>query len=150
MPAYQGPTYAEYLMACKAAEDTLSESLRLRRRVAELEDRLQAVELTPERTCDLGNSDLTQLAAHYHTLLEAIVDELRARHHDVSVDLIAPQIRALERERDEAKERAWQARSEAHELQQENARLMAALEKLADVADVRPEHEQIPQRGGKA
>jgi hypothetical protein len=141
--AMRPPTYSEYLQVFQAANDALIENGALRRRIVELEERLLATELTPERAYDLGSSELTQLAAHYHALLEAIVDELRARHQDVAEELIAPRIRALEDQVAAAKERAWQARSEAHELQQETARLMEALQKLADV-----QPEQALELGG--
>jgi hypothetical protein len=147
---YHGPTYAEYLRALQAAEDALSESIRLRRRIGDLEQRLQAVELVPQRISDLGSADLTRLAHHHHALVTVITEELRARHCDVAEELISPQIRALEERLAAAKERAWDARQRARDLEQENARLMATLEKLADVADVRPEHEHVHQRGGAA
>jgi len=141
--AVRQTTYSEYMQVFQAANDALSENDALRQRIGDLEERLQAIELTPERVYDLGSAELIRLAAHYHTLVEAIVDELRARHRDVAEELLAPRVRALEQERDEAKERAWQARSEAHELRQENERLMAAPQKLAGV---QPEHEHEHER----
>jgi hypothetical protein len=44
-----------YLQAVKTAEDAVREQTTLRRRVHELVERLQAVELTPERLDDLGS-----------------------------------------------------------------------------------------------
>jgi hypothetical protein len=63
------------------------------------------------------------------------VDELRARHCDISEELIEPKILELEEQLAAATERAWQARSEAHDLRQENERLMGTLQKLADVQE---------------
>jgi Mg2+ and Co2+ transporter CorA len=141
MPAYEGPgpwpgarpTYEEYLQVLQAAEKAATENIHLRQSTVELEERLQAVELTRERIGDLGEHQLTRLAHHYQALVEAIVDELRARHLDVSVELIEPRVRDLEEQLVAAKERAWDARQQLHESQQENMRLVAALQKLADV-----------------
>ena len=140
---YQGPSYAEYLRALQAAEDALSESIRLRQRIGNLEQRLQAVELVPERIYDLGSADLTRLAHHHHALVTVITEELRARQRDVGEELISPQVRALEERLAAAKERAWAARQRVRELERENERLMAALQRLADVADVQGAHEEV-------
>jgi hypothetical protein len=117
----------------RAAEKAATENIQMRQRTVALEERLQAVELTRERIGDLGEHQLTRLAHHYHALLEAITDELRARRIDVSEELIAPRVRDLEEQLAAAKERAWDARQQLHESQQENMRLVAALQKLADV-----------------
>jgi hypothetical protein len=124
---YQSPTYAEYVQAIRAANEAVSQNTLLRQRISELEQRLQAMELTPDHVDVLGSAHLTRLASHYHTLLTAIVDELRARHHDVGEELVAPRVRALEKQLAAAKQRAWQAQGEARELEGEIRRLEAAL-----------------------
>jgi hypothetical protein len=139
---YKPPSYREYLAAVRAAGDAVNENLHLHKRIGELERRLTAAELTSMQIYELGTARLEELAHHHYRLVTQIVAELRKRHHDVSDALIAPQVRAVEQERDEVKRLAWDARDRAHDLEQENSRLMAALEKLADVTDAQPASEQ--------
>jgi hypothetical protein len=113
--------------AAPAVNDTVAENVSLRRRVGDLEERLRAVELIARDVVELGTLELTRLAHHHQLMLNAIVAELRARQLGVAEEVRAPQIRALEEELAEAKEDAWRAHQEAHELVQENRRLRGAL-----------------------
>jgi predicted nucleic acid-binding Zn-ribbon protein len=110
-----------------AVNDTAAEIVRLRRRVGDLEERLDAVELTASDVVELGTLELTRMAHHYQLMLTAVVMELHARHLGIAEEVRAPQIRALEEELAEAKQDAWRAHHEAHELGQENRRLRSAL-----------------------
>jgi hypothetical protein len=77
---YEPPTHREYMQAMQAANDPIVENGHLRRRNGELEQRLEAVELTSERSADIGSSDLTRLAHHYHALLTEIIGVRRRGH----------------------------------------------------------------------
>jgi hypothetical protein len=95
--------YDRYSLLQPAALQVAYEHVTLRRHLRDVQERLQAVELTPERISDLGSGDLTRLASRYHMLVEVIVAELRARHRDVAEGLLAPQVRAREEQLAEAK-----------------------------------------------
>ncbi len=90
--------YDEYLAMTETANRIATENAVLGHRVRELQQRIMAVELTPDGIGDHGSPDLARLAYHYHELLTMILAELRARHVAIADDLTAPRVRALESE----------------------------------------------------
>jgi hypothetical protein len=125
--------YDRYSVLQQAALQVAYENINLRRRIHEVEERLAAVELTPEHLYDLGSGDLTRLASHYHSLVKAIVAELRARHRDVAEELLAPQARTLEDELAAPKAHACQTHQHLRDQQQESPRRMGVRTARADV-----------------
>jgi hypothetical protein len=133
--------YEECEAMRERALQVANENVALRQHIVHLEQRVTAAELTVERIGDLVSHDLTRLAHHHQALLTAIVAELRARHVDISEELIAPRVHELEDQLTASKTRAFDLGEQLHDLDRRHQRL------LEHVAEAEAERERETATG---